>query len=80
MEHHDCSKVISKVFLALDGELSDTEEREFLAELDKCSCCLESYSIEKAFKAFLISKIRRKEVAETCIDEIKEKIKKISVN
>ena len=77
--HPDCSKVLSKVFLALDGELTVEEEREFLEHLQKCSCCLDQFHIEKAFKEFLIKKIHRKKVASTLVSDIKKKIKKISV-
>jgi len=51
-KQHDCSEVISRVFLALDGELTHDEETEFMAELNRCSWCLEQFNIEKAFKEF----------------------------
>lgn len=80
MSTHDCSKVISKVFLALDGELTTQEEQEFLEEINRCSGCLEHYSIEKAFKEFLINKIEKKPPKPQLAANIKEKIKTLSVS
>ena len=79
-KQHDCGEIISKVFLALDGELSADEEKEFQEEIEKCSKCLEQYSIEKAFKQFLAVKISRKHISPKLINEIKEKIKSIVVD
>ena len=79
MEKHNCMEILSKVFLALDGELTTEEEKEFLEELRKCSCCLENYSIEKSFKEFLVTKIEQREVTPDLIVSIKEKIKVISM-
>lgn len=79
MKKHDCSKVVSKIFLALDGELSKKEEEEFLEELKTCSKCLETFQIEESFKKFLIKKIERKAVNPSLIITIKKKIKELSV-
>lgn len=79
MEKHDCIQILSKVFLALDGELTRKEEKAFLEELNKCSCCLENYSIEKSFKQFLANKIKHRSVQPALITAIREKIKLISM-
>jgi len=76
---HDCTEVISRVFLALDGELTQKEEKEFMDELNRCSWCLDHFNIEKAFKEFLYTKLQRKEVKLDIIQEIKSKIKNISI-
>lgn len=73
---HDCSEVVSRVFLALDGELTTAEEKEFLDELNRCSWCLEHYNVEKVFKQFLSNRLSRKEINPTVIEEIKSKIKR----
>ena len=78
-KNHDCATVLSKVFLALDGELSPDEEKEFLEEINTCSRCLEQYDIAQTFKSFLASRIKRAEVKPSLIAEIKEKIKAIAV-
>lgn len=79
MNKHDCSKVLSKVFLSLDGALTPTEEKEFLDQINECSCCLNAFNIEKAFKEFLVNKLTRKEVKTNLVADIKSKIKEITV-
>ena len=79
MGHHDCSKLLSRLFLALDGELSEEEEKQFLAELNECSCCLEHYHVEKMFKHFLCDKIQKKQVKPEIIQEIKARIQSSAV-
>ncbi len=76
---HDCSEVISRVFLALDGELTQDQLTEFMEDVRRCSWCLDHYDIEKTFKEFLCNKIQRKEVNPTLIIEIRSKIKRISI-
>ncbi|MDZ4845493.1 MAG: hypothetical protein SH857_08090 [Chitinophagales bacterium] len=76
---HDCSEVVSRMFLALDGELTTPEEKEFLDELNRCSWCLEHYHVEKTFKQFLSNRLARKEINPAMIEEIKSKIKNSSV-
>jgi predicted anti-sigma-YlaC factor YlaD len=72
---HDCSKVLSKVFLALDGEMTEEEEKVFLRQLHECSCCLDHFEIEKEFKNFLQQKVEKKCVKEETVSAIKTKIK-----
>ena len=72
---HDCSKVLSKVFLALDGEMTEEEEKVFLKQLQECSCCLDHFEIEKEFKNFLQQKVEKKCVKEETVSAIKTKIK-----
>jgi anti-sigma factor (TIGR02949 family) len=74
MGHHDCTKLLSRLFLALDGELSEDEEKQFLSELNECSCCLEHYQVEKMFKNFLCDKIQKKQVKAGVIQEIRNRI------
>jgi mycothiol system anti-sigma-R factor len=57
---HDCYQVVEKVFLALDGEMQEADMRVFLADINRCSHCLEHYEIEQSFKEFLTHRIARK--------------------
>lgn len=57
---HDCYQVVEKVFLALDGEMKEADMRLFLADVNRCSHCLEHYQIEQSFKEFLTLRIERK--------------------
>ena len=72
---HECSEFIRKVELALDGELTATEEQEFIADAQRCGWCLEQYEIEKAFKNFLAQKLQRKPISATLVENIKAKIR-----
>ncbi|CAN5235663.1 hypothetical protein BH09BAC1_BH09BAC1_26040 [soil metagenome] len=76
---HDCSKVLSKVFLSLDGEMSAEEEKVFLEELQACSCCLDHFEIEKEFKTFLQQKVEKRHVKEETVNTIKSKIKSLAM-
>jgi hypothetical protein len=62
------------VSLVLDGALSENEEKEFLDQLNECSCCLDKYNIEKSFKTFLQYKVERKTVSQECVDSLKQKL------
>ncbi len=72
---HDCTKIIEKVYLVLDGELTIEEETSFMHEIDQCSYCLEKFNIEKSFKMFMANKMERKNGSAHLIAAIKEKIK-----
>lgn len=72
---HNCEEIMSKVILSLDGALSPSEEKQFLEELKKCSCCLSKYEIEKSFKDFLAQKANKSCCFETLASSIKSKIK-----
>jgi len=71
---HDCSALMTKVMRALDGEMTEKEEKEFLDDINQCSHCLENYNIEKSFKEFLSNKLERKTISASVIQHIKDKI------
>ena len=74
MKQHNCTEVLSKVSLALDGELTEEQERELMEDVNRCSSCLEKYNIERSFKAFLCNKICKKEVSPDLVQNIRSKI------
>ncbi len=75
MKHaHDCRDTLRKVELALDGELSDKQAKEFLDDLNICSHCLEKYHVEKSFKEFLTKKIERKTITTSVVESIRSQI------
>jgi len=50
----DCRKVLEQVYLYLDGELIDDEERQAVrVHLDECSPCLRAYGVEQEVKALV---------------------------
>lgn len=80
MSQHDCNKVLSKVYLALDGAMTTDEEKAFLADLNKCSCCLDHYQIERSFKDFLTAKIERKCVDNSMVSSIKSQLRETTIS
>ncbi len=74
---HDCNAVMRMVMMALDGELPEDKEKQFLAEVNRCPHCLERYDIEKSFKHFLSNKIETKHTSAQSIEDIKAKIRNI---
>ena len=77
--NHTCTSFSDRVILYLDGGLDKQQERELLAEMKSCPTCLEKYSKEKAFRAFIRSKVSRKKVSPTLIQSIKDKIRHSSI-
>jgi len=71
---YDCSETLKHVMMALDGELSEDEEKSFLSHINHCSRCLEKYEIEKSFKQFLTEKISRHSIPSQLIDQIRSRI------
>lgn len=78
MNQHDCEKILAKVYLCLDGEMSPQQEKDFLDEINLCSCCLGKYSIERSFKEFLVSRVEKKRVSPDIISLIRAKISQIA--
>ncbi len=78
--HHNCQKIMALVAQVLDGELTREEEKQFLDELNQCSCCLDKFSIEKSFKEFLKYKIEKRSVSSECIESIRKKIQVLDPN
>lgn len=71
---HNCTDVLSKVYLALDGELSGEEEKQFLEDLKACNYCLERFHIEKSFKQFLSERISKKCCTDGLVDKIRTRL------
>jgi anti-sigma factor (TIGR02949 family) len=72
---HDCSQVVQKIFLALDGEMSEPDMRLFLADIQRCSHCLDHYDVEQSFKEFLRHRIERKAPPSGMRDRITERLR-----
>jgi len=74
---HNCDATMQKVMLALDDELTPDEERNFLDELNRCSSCLEKFQIEKSFKDYLCTKVKRHSVSVKAAEEIRIHIRNV---
>lgn len=73
-----CQALFDQMILALDGNLSNHEEKQLLSEIDKHPCCFEKMNIEKSFRDFLCNKITRKEVPIELVSSIKTKVAELS--
>ncbi len=49
----DCSEVLEKVYLYLDGEDGDEDHGHIRIHLDECAPCLRQYGLEQAVKALV---------------------------
>ena len=74
MSKHNCKEVADNIYLLLDGELGPEEEKRLIAEVKKCSHCLEHYNLDKTFKDFVKAKMEKKCCSEALKSEIKSKI------
>jgi len=74
-KHNQPGNITQRVMLYLDGELSNKEERQLLAEIQGNPDLLERFSMEKSFREFIKSKISRKTVSPALVQSIKEKIR-----
>ncbi len=74
-ERYDCKETLQHVMRALDNELSEEEEKDFLAHVNCCSKCLEKYHIEQSFKSFLSEKIAHHSLAPNIADQIRTRIR-----
>lgn len=75
-KHHDCTEVIEKVELLLDGELNAKDEQDVLCELQRCMHCLNEYNLEKRFKTFIQERVSKKCMPSPCLSKIKESLSK----
>lgn len=49
----DCSEVLEKVYLYLDGEAEEPDCAKIRQHLDECGPCLRQYGLEDAVKALV---------------------------
>ena len=67
---HDCKQFVKQVFLVLDGEMSESEQHMFIADIERCKHCLDHYKIEKDLKAYVSKSMERK----CCSEGLKQSI------
>jgi mycothiol system anti-sigma-R factor len=49
----DCSEVIERVYLYLDGEIDDEARAQVREHLDECAPCLRKFGLEQDVKALV---------------------------
>jgi len=64
----DCSEVIEKVYLYLDGEIDDEARATVREHLDECAPCLRKFGLEQDVKA-LVARCCGGEVAPDSVRE-----------
>ena len=74
MSNQHYQELIHKVTMYLDNELSETEERELLKDIQSNPTYLKVLSQEKSFREFIKSKLHRRKPSPALIKSIKEKI------
>ena len=79
-DKHNCEETLRKVMLSLDGELSNDAEVLLMADLNRCSWCLNKFEIEQTFKVFLSKKLEKKCCPEDMVKNIKSQIQRLSGN
>lgn len=64
-----------RLVMYLDGELTKSEERELLAQIQNSPEHLTRFDKEKSFREFIRSKVSRRSVSPALVQSIKSKIK-----
>lgn len=75
MRDQNFQKLVEKVTMYLDNELSESAERELLKEIKANPTYLNVLSQEKSFREFIKSRIHRRKPSPALIQSIKEKIR-----
>ena len=55
---HDCEETIERLYIYLDGELTDERRVEIKRHLDDCSPCLGAYDFEVELRRVISMKCR----------------------
>lgn len=80
LPEHQCKELMSKVYLALDGALSPQEEKDVFCEVEKHQCCFEKLELEKKYRNLLFRSCRGKEVPDSLINTIKERVSQLATH
>ena len=76
----DFEKYLSSLRMILDNESSKEEEDYLMEHLDKCTCCLKEYELEKQVRELLKVKLKQISVPSGLANEIKAKILQSEIN
>jgi len=75
MRDQNYQKLVEKVTMYLDNELSEKAERDLLTEIKSNPAYLQVLSQEQSFREFIKSKIHRRKPSPALIQSIKDKIR-----
>lgn len=72
---NDNRTLMQKVMLYLDNELTKEAERALLLEIQSDPQFMELFNKEKSFREFIRSKVNRRKVSASLVENIKHKIR-----
>ena len=80
-EHHDtpCDEVLEKVWIYIDGEMSDSDCHTIKHHLDECSPCLRKFGIEQEVKALVARSCGSDHAPEDLKDRIRVKLTEVRI-
>ena len=70
----ETQKCLEILHLILDDEADHEQEEYYKNHMDECWSCFKNYELEKAIRNLVKTKLERKTVPSTLIDDIKTKI------
>ncbi len=53
-EHSRCAEALDAVYLFLDNEIAETDQRKIQEHLDECGPCLAAYDLERLVKQLVL--------------------------
>jgi mycothiol system anti-sigma-R factor len=71
-EIKDCKEVVERLYVFLDGELTDQRRDLIRRHLDECSPCLEAFEFETELRTMISSRSK-----ERCPDVLLDKIARV---
>ncbi len=69
-----CKDCVSNLYSVLDGEATKDQEEYFRTHIQECSHCFNLYEIDKSVKEVIKLKVANKEVPNSLISSIKDKL------
>lgn len=71
-EIKDCKEVVERLYVFLDGEMTDQRRDLIRRHLDECSPCLEAFEFETELRTMISSRSK-----ERCPDSLLDKIARV---
>jgi mycothiol system anti-sigma-R factor len=75
----DCSKILQKVFVYLDGEAGPRDCAEIRQHLDECGPCLQRFGLERMVKALVARSCGHDPVPSDLRAKVMMRIKQVQV-
>jgi anti-sigma factor (TIGR02949 family) len=69
-----CKDCVRNLYSVLDGEASKDQEEYFRNHINECSPCFNRYEIDKSVKEVIKLKVEHRDVPQSLISSIKDKL------